>query len=402
MKCLLVIPVLWGGSATPEMTKPEYWPSSDEVILEADEISRYNASLLEEGTLDLYDILSAEPEVSGEVVRSAIKGYTIPESYTYLDSRKAGPEMKKEILDARNLEAVPSVVKIRYGVVTSPADLRSFPTRTTCTDDGIVRGSLCFDDFQQTRLWLGEGVLIWHQSRDGKWFFVRARNYAGWVEAADIGLCTGESMRSFLRSPRFGVALEHRLADVAGRPVRVMMGTRLPRDPSSGVLLAPVRRMDGSLSVVPAQTDLEFSDGYLPYTTRNVLRQAFRLLGVPYSWGGAEGYNDCSATLLSVYYCFGIELPRNSSSMRRMVRGNRGRSHHGLQPGSIAVFPGHAMMYLGEKDGEVFILHDVNALYDSHHVKDQRSCTLVSSTSDVYRKTGVSYADAMTNFIEVR
>lgn len=401
MKWLLIIPVVWGGSATQEMAKPEYWPSSDEIVLTTEQISRYNASLLAEGTLDLYDILSAGPEVSGAEVVKAISSYTIPASYGYLGKDKATAEKKNAILASRNLQAVPAKVKVEYGIVTSPADLRSFPTKTACTQDGIISGSLCFDDFQQTHLWLGEGVLIWHRSADGRWFFVRAKNYAGWVEAENIGLCSREQMLSWLQSPNFGVALEHKFVNVAGRPMRVMMGTRLPKD-ASGSLLAPVRKADGSLETAPVKIDMEFSNGFLPYTTRNVLKQAFRLLGVPYSWGGADGYNDCSATVLCVYYCFGIELPRNSSSMRKMVRGNHGKGHKGILPGSIAVFPGHAMMYVGEKDGEVFILHDLNAMYSKANVRDQRSTTIISSTSDIFRKNGVSFADSMTNYIEVR
>lgn len=403
MKWLLLIPVLWGGSATPEMTRADYWPCSDDVVLTPPQIAEYNRSLVEEGTLDLVDILSAGQKVSRDDVLESISQYTIPRTYSYLGTGPARASLKAKILSSRNLSAIPGTVDVRYGVLVAPTDLRSFPTRLASTDDGVVSGPLCFDDFQQTRLWLGEGVLIWHESADGRWLFVRARNYAGWVEAENVAICTRAQMEDFLNCPDFAVVLEQKLVDVAGRPMRLMMGTRLPRT-GSGSLLVPVRKEDGTLGVEPAVIDIDFSVGYLPYTTRNVLRQAFRLLGTPYSWGGAESFNDCSATLLSVYYCFGIELPRNSSSMIRMVRGNLGKDpdFRTLQPGSIAVFPGHAMMYIGQVDGEPFILHDVNALYDSEGVKDQRSCTVVTSTADVFRKTGISYTDSFSNFVEVK
>jgi len=406
---LVVSPKVISGSATPEMTSPGYWPSSEEVIMTAEEIEKYNKSLISEGTLDLVDIFGYGPTVGGAYVRKAIEAYMIPSGYDYFDENRVSEEQKAEILASRNVSALPDVVRIRYGVVTETADLRSFPTAVTCTDDGIVCGSLCFDDFQQSTLWLGEGVLVLHESRDGEWYFVRAENYAGWVRASQIGLCTREEMSAYTRSPEFSVVLEQKFTDVAGKGMRLMMGTRFARRGSSDKVLVPVRRPDGSLGIVETSVDVEMSDGYLPYTTAGVLRQAFKLLGTPYSWGNAGGYNDCSGTLLSVYYCFGIHLPRNSSSMRKMARGNLGNDvdWKKVQPGSPIILPGHAMMYLGCVNGEPYILHAVNAIFhkdasSGRTRREQCSITLVSSTSDIYRKSGTSFLDSFVNVLEVR
>ena len=440
MKALILILSLGviAGKATPQMASPSFWASSDSLLMTPAQIAAYNAGLKAEDDLDLVDIFASEPVVSGAVVRKAIEAYTIPPGYGYIGTGRSTRALRREILAARNLAAVPSEVKVRCAVVCTPADLRSFPTALTCTDDGIVSGSLCFDDFQQTQLWLGEGVLVWHESADGKWYFVRGRNYAGWVKAEDIGLCSFDEMSAYVRSRSFAVTLEQKLVDVAGKRMRLMMGTRLCCN-DEGEVLVPVRLDDGSLGVRAAELDIDLSRGYLPYTLRNVMKQAFRLLGTEYSWGGAGGFNDCSATLLSVYYCFGIDLPRNSSSMRKMDRGNHyaGELPDGaragdagafacgsgpfagpidyasLQPGSLAVVPGHAMMFLGVVDGEVYILHDVNALYrpaggasssvpGGALAKEHVGRTIVSSTSDLYRKTGLSFLDSFVNIIEVR
>lgn len=396
------------GKATPEMTSPSFWSESDKVIMTPDAIADYNAALKAEGDLDMVDIFAVPSVVSGRTVRESIESYSIPESYDYFDKSKVTQKKRDEILASRNLEAVPEEVFVRYGLVAVPADLRSFPTRVTCTDDGVMSGSLCFDDFQQTHLWLGEAVLVWHESLDGKWFFVRANNYAGWVEAANIALCSREEMSGYVRSSSFAVTLEQKYVQVAGRGMRLMMGTRFALD-GSGAVLAPVRGLDGSLELRRCSVDIDMSVGYLPYTLANVMKQAFRLLGTPYSWGGAQGYNDCSATLLSVYYCFGIDLPRNSSSMVKMDVNNHGKGEmdfQSLQPGSLAIVPGHAMMFLGTVDGEAYILHDVNALYypkkNGGLLKEQRSSTIISSTSDVFRKTGLSFLESFTNIIEVK
>lgn len=401
-------PKVIAGSATPEMALPGYWPASEEIVMSGNGIEVYNASLVAEGGLDLVDICAAGPTVSGAAVRKAIESYVIPAGYDYFDKERVTPEKKSAILASRNLSAVPEVVSVRYGVVTHAADLRSFPTDVTCTDDGIVSGSLCFDDFQQSTLWLGEGVLIWHQSADGEWFFVRAENYAGWVRSSQIGLCSREEMVNYIKSPEFSVVLEQKYTDVAGVGMRLMMGTRFARRSGCKMVLVPVRLPDGRLGTVETAVDADMSDGYLPYSSAAVLRQAFRLLGTPYSWGNAGCFNDCSGTLLSVYYCFGIHLPRNSSSMRKMKRGNLGKDvdWSTIRPGSIVICPGHAMMFIGYVGGEPYILHDVNAVLHKDSLskplrKEQCSVTLVSSTSDIYRKTGLSFLESFVNIIEV-
>jgi len=415
----LAMQVVVAGSATAGMTLPDYWGGTDDVVMTPSEIEAYNAALVAEGNLDLFDIFSSGSVVSGADVRKAIEAYVIPSGYDYFDMERVTEAKKSEILFLRNIAAVPEKVLVRYGIVTEATDLRSFPTDIRCTDDGIVSGSLCFDDFQQSTLWMGEGVQIWHESADGRWFFVRAENYAGWVRSSQVGLCSREEMVAYAKSPAFSVVLEQKYTDVAGTGMRLMMGTRFARRDSCGEILVPVRLPDGHLGTVETSVDVEMSDGYLPYTTAGVLRQAFRLLGTPYSWGNAGGFNDCSGTLLSVYYCFGIHLPRNSSSMRRMKRGNLGKEvdWSAVLPGSPVICPGHAMMFIGCVDGEPYILHAVNAIFYKSCLepgmvpvssasgilyKQQCSVTLVSSTSDILRKTGLSFLDSFVNVIEVR
>lgn len=398
------------GRATSEMASASFWPASDEVVMTLPEIDAYNASLVAEGALDLVDIYAADSVISGAEVRKAIEAYKIPSGYGYFENARVTEGKKAEILSQRNMSAIPEEVQVRYGVVTYAADLRSFPTGIACTQDGVVNGSLCFDDFQQSTLWMGEGVLVWHVSKNGEWFFVRAGNYAGWVRASQIGLCSRDEMIAYTKSPYFAVVLEQKLTNVAGVYMRLMMGTRLARSSeSTGRVLAPVRRSDGHLGTVETYIDADMSYDYLPYTTAEVLNQAFRLLGTPYSWGNAGGYNDCSGTLLSVFNCFGIHLPRNSSSMRMISRGNLGSDVDWTKvlPGSPVLLPGHAMMFLGCIDGEPYILHAVNVVFhkDSSSKsmrKEQCSKTLISSSSDIYRKTGVSFLDSFTTVIEVR
>ena len=86
------------------------------------------------------------------------------------------------------------------------------------------------------------------------------------------------------------------------------------------VVKVPVRGEDGkvqfSLLSVPLSQDV--SIGYMEYTRANVIRQAFKMLGNPYGWGGMNGERDCSSLIRDVYLCFGFRLPRNSDDMAKI------------------------------------------------------------------------------------
>ena len=55
------------------------------------------------------------------------------------------------------------------------------------------------------------------------------------------------------------------------------------------------------------------SEGFLPVSTENIVKQAYTKLGDTYGWGGMLSSVDCSSYVRDVYKCFGLELPRNTT-----------------------------------------------------------------------------------------
>ena len=66
-------------------------------------------------------------------------------------------------------------------------------------------------------------------------------------------------------------------------------------------------------ALVPYNADV--SVGYLPYTRRNIVAQAFKLLGDRHGWSGQNESRDASGLSMDVFASFGIRLPRNSSCL---------------------------------------------------------------------------------------
>ncbi len=139
-------------------------------------------------------------------------------------------------------------------------------------------------------------------------------------------------------------------------PVEIILTTR---DDEGGLVhtLAYVRREDTH-------------EGYLPYTPRTVIQQAFALLNTPYGWGGMYGEQDCSRFIQEIFATVGIHLPRNSSAQARVGTpiGEFGDStsplqkwevllHQGIGGLTLVGMPGHIMLYLGMVDGRPYAIH---------------------------------------------
>ena len=135
----------------------------------------------------------------------------------------------------------------------------------------------------------------------------------------------------------------------------------------------PTRNQNGTCTMKAAYVQTsEANMGYLPYTPRTIIYQAFKLLHTPYGWGGQFGEQDCSRFLQEVFATVGLILPRNSSQQARIGRliytnpkkGSAGDklailSHQAIPALTVLYMNGHIMLFLGFVDGKPYIIHDL-------------------------------------------
>ena len=135
-----------------------------------------------------------------------------------------------------------------------------------------------------------------------------------------------------------------------------------------------MRQADGSLAFAPALIPkvADVSDGYLPLTPANLLRQSFKFLGERYGWGHSYDARDCSGFVSEIYRSFGLLVPRNtrdqavSPALDRIAfeptdsREKRMAAVRALQVGDLVYIPGHVMMAIGHQRGLAFMIHDTN------------------------------------------
>ncbi|MGE5307930.1 MAG: C40 family peptidase, partial [Deltaproteobacteria bacterium] len=123
-------------------------------------------------------------------------------------------------------------------------------------------------------------------------------------------------------------------------------------------ILFPVRDSRGGLRESEGSLPREsVSVGFLPYTQRTILVQAFKLLGAPYGWGGSGGEQDCSSFLQEIFSTVGIRLPRNSSEQAKA--GSAVDLPSAVPAITILGMKGHIMLYLGEYEDNPYAIHAV-------------------------------------------
>lgn len=374
-----------------EMLNVEFWINKIEtqkkIVMSAAEIDKYNREMIEKVD-SMMNLSHFQNSLTREELMTYISKYERPTQERFDEE---GIPVKEEfyrcIEDNRNVEGIKELNPVRYGISITNTRLRSFPT-----DKGIYKNDNTseFDRFQQTACQALQPVIILHVSRDEEWFFVQIYNYAGWVKSKDIAIASDKrDVFDYINSDRFIV--------VTGNYIRTQyspfewrvnqkefyMGTRIPlsdekhsnigRQSTLGnyEVKLPVRDSNGDLEFVSAliARSQDVSYGYLTYTRENVLRQVFKLLGDRYDWGDKFNGRDCSSTIMNVYNTFGIRLPRNASEQEagagKLIAFEKDSSFEernkllsNAKPGAALFMEGHVMMYLGEDNGEHYMIHN--------------------------------------------
>jgi cell wall-associated NlpC family hydrolase len=372
-----------------------YWiarlPGPEKVLLSPAQLAAQNRRLFaEDPSMAAIESLPASMPRAQISERIARMSKLPSRPLHFADGGLVDAAFAKFLLESLDLGAIPESQPLRFALVVRRASLRTFPDRTRVFTDPADHD---IDRFQESALFVGTPVAILHASRDGRWRFVLAPNYAAWVEADALAEGSREEVLGYARPQPARVILGAR-ADTVFTPDeprvserRLEMGQRLPLasvpadQPVNGQnaytswpILLPVRDAQGALGFAPTLLPKTADTGPapLPFTRANLLRQAFKLLGERYGWGHDYNGRDCSGFVAEVYRSVGVELPRNTGDQSKSPvlsnrtvfaptddRATRERALAEAQPGDLLFIPGHLMMVLGHVDGRLYVIHDI-------------------------------------------
>lgn len=258
----------------------------------------------------------------------------------------------------------------QFAIVTENADVRLFPSK-----EARYTTDLRLDRNQQSKIVIGEAVVMDAKTDGDRWCHVIAKDCTGWVEGRYLATCSkGEAYR-YVNSRQFIIIKQ--FMNFCGK--NLMPGTKFPisaETDNSYVILIPIR-VYGMFSV--QESDIPKSDmihpGYLEYNIENIQEIADNMVGVSYSWGDYGDGIDCSKTIDLIYACVGLYLPRNTYNIRNIPFEKKELS--GLTAyekkdiiaestlGSLLMTKSHIMLLYGKIENDVYIVHNTVYKYNS-------------------------------------
>nr|MCH9740129.1 SH3 domain-containing protein [Campylobacterota bacterium] len=375
---------------------PEFWidqlKDPDKVIMDAKAIKAFNehTSYTQHRLTFFKDVASA---YGTSWVKESIEraGIGLRNSTKYFsDGNKIKNSFFDQVQSYMSLELLQeSKVTTRYALTVNYSDQKIIPTELALLKK---KNQIHFDRNQNSALDIATPVAILHTTEDGQWHYGIGPTSSGWLKDSDIAFGSKKEIQNYLDSKNYIVTTSAKSALMIAGSYHdyLRMGVRLPVimtiDEMSMVLI-PTRDREGNL--VLGNGTIKTSDthkGYLAYTPRNILLQAFKFLNAPYGWGGMYGEQDCSKFLQEIYATTGVMLPRNSASQSEVgtsqvvLEGLANNLKKDILNKSdigstILHLPGHIVLYLGEYKGEPYIIHTVWGSSSKHFALGRTAVT---------------------------
>ncbi len=281
-----------------------------------------------------------------------------------------------------------------------------------------------FDNLQVSWVGANTPTLILHANLEGTWSLVLLSEGVGWVPSEALAQVDAAFIKTWQKKPF--LTLINNKVPILSQDKNNVIVTEL------GSLFPYTRKNASTFSILMAVSDtrrhaviksatLKKLDA-IPFPlrlTRNHMAILMnKLIGIPYGWGGLNGDYDCSLTLLTLFRPFGIWLPRNSAEQAKagqftdLSRFNskqklRTLQQHALPLLSLIDLPGHIMLYLGEKDQQTYVFHEVWGFHTETRAGVEGRAVIGSSVimpitlPDHYSNIPKSLLDKVTGFTRV-
>ena len=401
-------------NVSKQMENPEFWikkiENPDRLLLTPEEIQKMNEENSKRLELYLCQVKDLKEEWDREEILALFKkdweGFGQTEEVRY--GRYGHPLEEafwRELKTNLNQESLEERNRMLFGLIVKRADIRVFPTDELSMS---TPSNYEFDRFQHSSIPPGSPIGIYHSSKDRLWAYVQTPFIRGWVRMTDLAIAkdkrevldyeaseerlvmTGNFVHVF-GSPRLQQAIflaqmgtSFPILDLprsSPAPLRSRAGTVEGLPGSSGitginrpyyVIKVPFREIDGMLTFRKAyiSEDEDIHRGFLPYTQKNVARQAFKMLHQPYGWGEMFGGRDCSRFIMDVFATFGILMPRNSKLQAKIgitlgqLEGKSPAEKKRILDRAIPLtttlrLPGHIMLYLGKENERYYAIHNI-------------------------------------------
>lgn len=426
------------SNVTEEMLDPEYWEDKtiidkDKEILNNEDIDRINQEIVNnKASTNVRDLTTFPDTFDADNIRNSLASDAILTRALYINGTLINnTEYFTNLQNAMRETGFTGTKNTIYSICTNRADLKSWPI-----DDVIGYSATDPDDeMESAALNLNEPFIIMGvcQVGENKYYWGYSTNCTGWINAKNLAICDNKEewlgyWKVETTNDDFVVVIDNQidLKKENSEDKNMMLGTILKLVPDEEIPVSLKNKIDENYVVyIPSKDEegnakkeiaildknLNVNQGFLKLTQTNFLKAAFSCIGDPYGWGGMEGKMDCSLYTRSIYKCFGLELPRNTTwqqyvpnqkiDISKMTDEEKDKLISTLPAGALLYFSGHAMAYIGMDDNKNFVISDMgSAIEEGGTALESVNCVNVNSLI-VIRKTGTTWLNNLVTIINL-
>lgn len=382
---------------TPKnMKSAGYWISKldnpDEIILSKKEIKALNDKIFNTkvnitNLKDYSDIIN-----TADFIKTLQSRFDYITKKQYFD--KNFREIQKEYFDflqnSIDIDKNSQKLQVKFAMTVKYSDVRILPAEDRMFSDV---NSFDIDRLQEESLDLGVPLAVICQTKNKKWSYVIAPLEEGWIKTENLAWTDKKTIAKWIDTKKIAVITSTKADIFLDEQMKnyfeyARMGNNFPllsKNKTSVSVKIPVPDNQGNLVFKKAYIPREnINIGFLQYTQRNILTQAFKHLNSPYGWGGTNGEQDCSSYLGQIFKCFGITLPETSfqkikcgTLLKEFVQTDMptqkeefiiNNATAGL---SFIYLPGHITLYVGNDTNKPYAIHAIWGVsaYDQNNQK---------------------------------
>ena len=279
-------------------------------------------------------------------------------------------------------------LEIKYALSVNYSNIRLLPSDTNFLYD---ENTYDIDRAQVSSLDIGTPLIALISTKDKKWTYVISYTSEGWIKTEDIAFTNKETFSNWIQEQNFVIVTSAKADVYINEEMTkyydyIRMSAKLPilEEINNDIVCVKIPKATNKGNLIFEKAyiyNYNVNKGYLKYTQRNVLQQAFKHLNSPYSWGGYNGEQDCSTFIRQVFGCFGLILPRNS--LAQIKSGNKQitlTQNSDLEKSkeiiskttpaiSLLYLPGHIMLYIGNEKDTPYAIH---AIWGTEHFVNKK------------------------------
>lgn len=301
--------------------------------------------------------------------KEAMWGHSYKHRKIYLENHKlASPQWFEKQIDNSNFQEYNTFIK--KAITLKNTNIRVLPTNSVMFYNPNTPGEgFPFDYNQNSLIKINTPILVSHLSKDRAWAYIESSIAGGWIEIADLAFVSEEFIKEF-KTSNYYVSIKEKfpIYDPIFREY-VKVATIFPKKNDKFIIAKNDGNQNANISYINLQED-EVEAMPIAFTKENRVKLINQFLDEPYGWGGLLNNRDCSSFTQDYFAPFGKFLQRNSRAqttagefldVSKLTLDEKKEfiKEKGVPFSTLVYLRGHVMLYVGIKDDEPLVVHNV-------------------------------------------